>query len=129
MKDRQPKPQTNGRNPKRETEQVPKTKLQIVWTLDGVSAESLLIYKNKPVRNSLSKTRFFPSENVQSKRASTPKARHHAQVRLAVQDMVQHKSQHEKAIATQQYQKDRSASKEREVREVNPKKERVHERK
>lgn len=129
MKGRQPKPQANGRKEKRETEQVPKTKLSIVWELSGVSAEPLLIYKNKPVKSPIGKTRFYPSQNVQSKRVATPKARHHAQVRQAARDVVQHKSQHETAIARQQHQQDRTAGKERDIRERNPEKERVHERK
>jgi len=129
MTDKQPKPQANGRNPKRETEQVPKTKLSIVWELSGVSAESLLIYKNKSVRNSSSKTRFHPSENVQSNKVSSPRARHQQQVRQAAREIAPNQGKHEETVARQQVQRDRTGSRDREIREVTPKKEQAHERK
>ena len=129
MTDRQPKPQANGQKQKRETEQIPKTKLQIVWTLDGVTAESLLIYKNKPVKSSLGKTRFHPSENVQSNKVSSPRARHQQQVRQSARGIAPNQSQHEEMVARKQFQKERTESRDREIREITPKKEQAHERK
>lgn len=112
MNARQPKPQAEASKQKQEMEQVPKQKLQIVWTLDGVTAESLLTYQNKPAKPQLGKTRFLSSQNVEAGRDAGE--RHEARVSRTLAENQPYRSQMQD-VARQQYEQSRTAERDRET--------------
>ncbi|MEM7132178.1 MAG: hypothetical protein AAF702_38080 [Chloroflexota bacterium] len=85
----QPKPMAQTRHEKRVSEQTPRAKLQVIFRMDGISAEPLMIYRNTPAQEQTGwgKTSFHPSQND----AAMPPAqqRHLAQVSQTVQGMAE----------------------------------------
>lgn len=112
MNVRQPKPQAEERKQKQAMEQVPKQKLQIVWTLDGVTAESLLTYQNKPAKPHFGKTRFVPSQNAEAGRDAGQ--RHEARVNRTLAENRPYRAQLQE-VARQQYEQSRIAERDRET--------------
>ena len=93
MDGRQPKPAAQSRHEKQVMQQVPKPKLTIVFTLDGVTAEPLLTYQNKRAGPRLGKTTFTPSAG-----GDPAYQRHQAHVGEAVRTLVPNLPGHEEAI-------------------------------
>lgn len=101
MNDKPPQPAAQRRHEQQVMQQAPKQKLTIVWTLDGVSAQSLLTYETRQVGPKPGKTNLSLSAQERSGDSSA-RQRHQAQVREAVRSLQANRSHHEDAVARTQ---------------------------